>query len=90
MNYVTKKEFDERLDFVDQRFDAVDQRFDRLEFDLWSLKEEMKEGFAEVKKRFDQIFSLLDRDTRKTTDQEAEIVSAHSRIDRLESHLGLA
>lgn len=97
MDYVTKKEFqdamhsvDGRFSLVDQRFDAVDKRFDYLEFDLKSFKDEVREGFAKMDKRFDQLFALLDRDSKTTTDLEAEVASAHSRINRIEGHLGLA
>ena len=104
MDYVTKKEFqeamhgidgrfksvDERFDAVDQRFDAVDQRFDYLEFDLRTLRQELQALGANMDRKFDDLFARYDKDAQKTSILDAEVASAHSRIDRVESHLGLA
>ncbi|MEK7665633.1 MAG: hypothetical protein AAB337_02010 [Patescibacteria group bacterium] len=102
-NHVTKNEFQEamvkveqRFDKVEQRFVKVEQRFDKVEqrlglveFGLHELGGKFDKLSSDVAEKFDHIIYLFDKDANKTGQLEAEVVSAHSRIDRVETHLGL-
>ncbi len=95
-NHVTKKDFDDRMIMVDQRFDQIDQRFDKVEqrlglveFGLHELGVKFRELSLDVAKKFDYIIHLLDKDANKTGRLDAEVASAHSRIDRVEKHIGI-
>lgn len=94
-NHVTKKEFTDAMGKIDQRFvgvegrlGGVEGRLGLVEFGLHELNGKFDQLSLNVAEKFDHIIHLLDKDANKTGRLDVEVASAHSRLDRVETHLG--
>ena len=85
-----------RFEDIDKRFESIDKRFETVENDIEVLKKGQNEllrlyfrledkidaNQEQINARFDQLFNLFDKYTKKISDLETEKISTTARLDR--------
>ncbi|MEK9130591.1 MAG: hypothetical protein AAB429_00545 [Patescibacteria group bacterium] len=90
MKYLTEEKFEQYQKHTDAQFKTTDGRLSVVEFELKELRKEFKQMFSVVEEKFEKIIRMLDKDTHWKSETDAEVASAHARLDRVEGHLGLS
>ena len=90
MKYLTEEKFEQYQKHTDAQFKTTDGRLSVVEFELKELRKEFKQMFSVVEEKFEKIIRMLDKDTHWKSETDAEVASAHARLDRVEGHLGVS
>lgn len=68
----------------------TEEKFDRFSEENSRVLAGIQSTVAAVEETVEKIYRLLDRESRRMEENERDAVSAHARIDRIETHIGLS
>lgn len=82
--FVTKKEFNDRLDGVENRFISIEKRFDNLTSVVLDLKDDQQKIYDEMHQFRDDIFTRLDASAARTELFIQEHIVLGHHVSRIE------